>query len=538
MTNITWMLESAAREHPEKVAVVGPSEHEYTYEEFNALTSWIGNYLAQEHEIGPYDIVAGLIPDSAWTEAVLFGVMKTGAICTFENHTLPYDVLKANIENTGAKLALADERVFDEADRLAEEVDTIEDIVWFGESGDPLLQDVAPNYSDDLYPEPQTRDDVAVINYTAGTTGRPKGVQLTHGTLESSVRAITEAYHGLTSEDTMLLFLPMYHTGGISSSLFSVSAAASHIIAGGWDAQRVMELTRKYDPTWYTYIVPTMARDLMNQDEWGKFDVAGIKSYVAGEPVPADLQEALQDAGMRVSGTYGMTEVMPLAVTISAIAQEEDREMPAGAVGKPAEELGEVKIADLETNEEIVDPNQEGEVCFRGDNLTPGYYNDPERTKRAIDEDGWFHTDDLGYFDEEGFLYITGRADDMILSGGEKLSLIEVDDALLKSDLIEDGGTVGVPHGRFGTVPAALVVPRDPDMTEAELAENLDIHMKEHLAGWQRPRLYAVVDEIPRTPAKQTKIAPKLEEKLPDWLELDRDVSVTSLSKLNAEREG
>lgn len=536
MTNIAWMLESAAKEHPDKTAVIGPSEDEHTYKEFNTLTSRIGNYLVEEHGVGTDDVVAGLVPDSAWTEAVMFGVMKTGAICTFENHTLPYDVLKANIENTGARIVLADERVFKEAERLADEIDSIETVVWFGESGDPLLQDTASNYSDQAYPEPQTRDDVAMINYTAGTTGRPKGVQLTHGTLESSVRAITEAYHGLTFEDTMLLFLPMYHTGGISSSLFSVSAAATHIIAGGWDADRVMELTRKYDPTWYTYIVPTMARDMMGHEEWEEFDVSGIKSYVAGEPVPADLQEALQDAGMRVSGTYGMTEVMPLAVTISAIAQDEDKDMPAGALGKPATELGEVKLIDLRTGEEVTEPNEEGEVCFRGDNLTPGYYNDPERTDRAIDEDGWFHTDDLGHFDEGGYLYITGRADDMILSGGEKLSLIEVDDALLKSDLIEDGGTVGVAHGRFGTVPAALVVPRNSDMTEEELAEKLDAHMKEHLAGWQRPRLYAIVDEIPRTPAKQTKIAPKLEEKLPDWVELDGDVSVTTLSKLKAER--
>lgn len=538
MTNIAWMLDSAAREHPDETALVGPEETEYKYKEFNALSNQISNFLIEEHEIKPDDVIAGLIPDSAWTVAVMFGVIKTGAICTFENHTLPYEVLKTNLENTKAKLVLTDHRVFDRTDELATDVDSIENVVWFGEKGEPLLQDAALDHSEQRYPEPQTRDDVAMINYTAGTTGRPKGVKLTHGTLESSVRAVREAYHGLTSDDTMLLFLPMYHTGGISSSLFSVSAAATHIIAGGWDVDRVMELTRKYDPTWYTYIVPTMARDLMSHDEWENFDVSGIKSYVAGEPVPADLQEALQDAGMRVSGTYGMTEVMPLAVTISPIAQDADREMPAGAVGKPAKELGEVKIADLQSGEAIAEPHEEGEVCFRGDNLTPGYYNDPQRTERAIDEDGWFHTDDVGYFDEAGYLYITGRADDMILSGGEKLSLIEVDDALLKSDLIEDGGTVGVPHGRFGTVPAALVVPRDPNITEEKLAEQLDAHMKEHLADWQRPRLYAIVDEIPRTPAKQTKISPELEEKLPNWVELDRNVSVTTLSKLKAERDG
>jgi len=335
MTSIAWMLESAAREHPDKTAVVGPTEDEYTYEEFNALTSRIGNYLIEEHGVGTGDVVTGLVPDSAWTEVVLFGVMKTGAICTFENHTLPYDILRANIGNTGADLVLVDERVFTEADRLTDDIDTIEAVVGFGEGKNPLLQDVTPNYAGDLHPVPQTHEDVAIINYTAGTTGRPKGVKLTHGTLESSVRAIMEAYHGVTSEDTMLLFMLMYHTGGISSSLFSVSAGATHVITGGWDPQRVMELTRTYDPTWYTYIVPMMARDLMSQDGWEEFDVSGIRSYVAGEPVPADLQEALQDAGMRVSGTYGMTETMPLTVTISPITQDADREMPPVRWGSP-----------------------------------------------------------------------------------------------------------------------------------------------------------------------------------------------------------
>lgn len=537
MTNIAWMLDRASELHPDKVAIVDPSGEKYTYREFDEYSNQIGNYLSTECGIGEGDIVAGLLPDSFWTAALLFGAMKIGAVSTLENWTLKYDVIRQNVENTEAKVAVVDGTRFESPDQLTDDVDAIDTLVRYDEGGNgPSFKDAISEHSTELSITPQTRDDLAIINYTSGTTGQPKGVMLTHGTLSSSVRAIRDAYHGILPSDRLLLFLPMYHTGGISSTLFATSAGATHIIAGGWDADRVIELTRQYDPTWYTYIVPTMVRDLMSHEAWDSLDFSGIKAYIAGEPVPAEIQEALQEKGIRVSGTYGMTETMPLAVTISPIAQDADKDMPAGAVGKPARELGEMKIIDLTSGDRIEEPGVEGEVCFRGDNLSPGYYNDETRTRRAFDEDGWFHTDDLGYLDEDGYLYITGRADDMILSGGEKLSLVELDDVLVQHDLVKDGGTVGVPHERFGEAPAALVVPSDQNITEEALMAELDTYMQEELANWKRPRLYAIVDEIPRTPAKQTKIAPKLASKLPDDIELSREVSVTTLSELRKRR--
>lgn len=535
MTNIAWLLESAAREAPDNLAVVGPNENEYTYEEFNSLTSQIGNLLREEYDIDDGDVISGFMPASEWTQAVMFGVPKAGGIITLENHTLPYEILRGNLENAETKVVIADKQVFDEAEQLVKDVDSLEHVVWSGEGGAPLLQEAVTDYSTELYPTPKKRDDVAIINYTAGTTGSPKGAMQTHGMLQSSVRADCDAYRGLTSEDSLVLFAPIYHIGGITSALYAVGCKGTHILPGGWDPQRVRELNQKYDPTWYTYFPPTMIRDLMNQDWWDDVNLSGIKTLAGGGPLTPDLQQALQEKGMRVTGGLAMTEATPISA--SPIAQDKDLQMPPGSVGKPLDELIEAKLVDISSGEEITDPNKEGELCIRGDHVTPGYYNDPDRTDQAFDNEGWFHTDDMGYFDEDGYLFITGRADDMILTGAEKLSLVEVDDALLKSELIDDGGTVGVPHERFGTAPAALVVPHNSNITEEEIADKLDKHMKDNLADWQRPRLYTIVDEIPRTPAKQTKISPKLEEKLPEWVEVPQDVSFTTLSKLREERD-
>jgi fatty-acyl-CoA synthase len=534
MTNIAWQLVRAATEHPEKVAIVAPDESEYTYREFDQISNRIGNLLREEHGVTEDDVVAGIMPNSFWSVAFMLGVMKAGAVFTLENYTLKDDTIRGNIDNADVRVVIADNDVFDGVDRFESVDSVVHTRSYSGSEGSGFL-DTVWDHSPELSIVPRRREQLAGLNYTSGTTGRPKAVKLTHGTLTSSVRATVYAYHDLTPDDRSLLFLPMYHTGGISSALYATWSQGMLIVAGGWDVDNIVRLVEEYDPTWFYYIVPTMIRDLMNHERWEDLDMDGIKMQVAGSPGPSEMFETMFDAlrskGARPSVSYGMTETMPMGVTIAPIAQDEDLEAPVDSAGRPARELGEVKLVGLHTGEEITEPGEEGEVYFRGDNLTPGYLNDPARTAEAIDEDGWFHTDDLGYFDENGYLYISGRADDMIISGGEKLSLAELDDALLHHEVIEDAGTVGVSHKRFGEVPAAFVVPKDQSLTEADLRDILDEYMLETLARWKRPRLYAIVDEIPRTHSKKTKIKPELESKV-DGITLDDEERVRTLSEV------
>jgi acyl-CoA synthetase (AMP-forming)/AMP-acid ligase II len=524
MTNLAWHLRRASNESGESIAIVDIDGSQYTYDELESTSNRIAKFLREDWDVAEDDIVAALLPSSFWTVAFMFGAMKAGAAFSPENYTLEHETLIGNLNNTNSVGLIYDESVYPDAPQLAEEADSVRNAIPIDE-----FRTAVADHSDECAIAPRHGEDLAGINYTSGTTGRPKAVQLTHGTVAATIAADKDPIRGISNGDLALLATPMYHIAGITAPMISASEAVSLVVMNGWDVDKFVEHVRAFDLDTFLWMAPTWVRDTLNHDAWGDLDLTGIDIYLAGGPGQPHMYEELREAGARASCIYGMTETMGDAVAHASISQDEDLEMDIGSVGTPARELGEVKIVGLDDGSEITEPHEEGEICWRGDNLTPGYYNDPERTAEAIDEDGWFHTDDLGYFDEDGQLYVSGRADDMIISGEEKLSLAELDDVLLQHEVVEDAGTIGVDHERFGEVPAAFVVPKDNSMTESELKEVLDEHMLETLARWKRPRLYAIVDEIPRTHSKQSKIAPDLESHV-NGVVLEADSEVTTLS--------
>lgn len=539
MPNLAWQLRRARIESPNKIAIIDRDERKYTYEDLDILSNRVGNFLQEEFGVGSGDFVHGIMPTSISPVAFMFGVMKAGAAFSLENFTLKRNVIRGNIERTEANAVIVDEAVFDDCDHLADTLESDTEIHRFdSEAGGSLTSDVEP-YSNNLEITSRKRGDLACINYTSGTSGPPKAVKFTHGTLGASIEGTKDPFLSLRYDDRNLMFMPMYHSGGISSILYATSVQSITILVGGWDVDTVIDRIEEYNPNWFHYIVPTMLRDLFSHDRWENADLDGIKMQVAGSPGPSEMFHSifdkLREKGARPTVCYGMTEAMPMVVLIAPFTGDKDLEAPPDSVGKPAEPLVEVKLVDVRTNEEITEPGTEGEICWRGDNLTPGYYNDPERTAEALDEEGWFHTDDMGYFDGEGYFYITGRVDEMIISGGEKLSLSELDDKLLDHETVEDAGTVGVDHERFGKVPAAFVVPSDQSVTEDDLMDELNEYMLDELARWKRPRLYILADEIPRTASKQTKITPQLEERL-TGITLNEEDRVVTLSQLQKKK--
>jgi len=258
----------------------------------------------------------------------------------------------------------------------------------------------------------------------------------------------------------------------------------------------------------YVYIwPPIMARDVMTHKEFADLDLKGFKTIFSGDVTHPDIQKVYREKGARTCDGYGMTEVVTYMIATPCMYYGEDREAPLG--GKvPLEDNGEVKLVDPSTGEEVKTPGERGEVWFKGDRphvLIPGYYNMPLETSEAIDSEGWFHTKDLGYRDEKGYLYVGGRTDDIINVGAEKLSLIEVEQVLVKHPKIKDCALIGVTHERYSTAPAALIVPTEPIDDREAFKNELDEFMIKNLLRWKRPRLYILVGEIPRIAAKKTK---------------------------------
>lgn len=536
--NLAWWLERAAWEHGDKVAVIdGQDETQVTYAELAGLVNRIGNVLKEGFGVKEDDVVVTLLPDDHWHMAVLYGVQKIGAVFSGLNRTQLLEKFKHDVSKSQARTLITNSQFFDTARKLHRET-CVENVLVRGDTDGefPDLEHLAGSAPDELRVTPRKSDEIAAVNFTAGTSGPSKGVVFTHGKLGLSALS-SVFFDGLRSSDTNLGFIGVFHSGGIHDSIKWVMAGGTIIWNGGWDADRAVYLSKKYRPTWMYFWVPTMIRDLMRHPEWESLDLAGVKANLAGERVPAEIHRILvEEKGMRIINLYGLTETMPVAVLKPSLYYGDDRVVPFGSSGRPNKELSEVKLKDPITGEEVTGLNEEGEICMRGEVVTPGYYNDPERTAQALDEEGYLHTRDLAYRDEQGWYWIGGRADDIINTGAEKLSLYEVEEVVLGHPAVEDAACIGVEHERFGQVPTAFIVPSET-MTEEQVRDLLDAHCLENLERWKRPRLYVLMEEIPRTMAKKTKSIADLKEIVRSVV-LSEDDGVTTMSDVGSREPG
>lgn len=497
--NLAWWLERSARELPGHDALIDVATGErVSYAQLAERADRIGAALREDAGVGIGDVVATILPDDPWHVALLFGAMKVGAAFSGYNRMLGTTKWTEDAARSRVRTLVVGEQFVDAGREIQAQVPCVERVLTM-----PELVALAEDRDGGVRVEPRLDADMAAVNFTGGSSGSAKGVVFTHGTLGAS--ALTAVmYDGLSSRDRNLSFISLYHSGGIHDAMKLVIAGATNVLTGGWNADLAVRLLREHRPTWIYFLVATMARDLMRHPEWEALDLTGLHTHMAGEVVPAEVQRAWMDKGARVMNAYGLTETMPIAVTKGSFVYGDDRREPLGCSSRPIRDLVDVVLKDPETGATITEPGVAGEICVRGDNVTPGYHNDPERTAAAFDDEGYLHTRDVAHVDKDGWFWIQGRTDDIINTGGEKLSLLEVEEALRLHPLVADVACVGIPHERFGALPGALVVTTG-EVSEADLAAQLDAHCLQAIERWKRPRLYGRVDEIPRTYPKHTK---------------------------------
>jgi len=493
--NIAWWLERAADEHSDRTALVdGRSGESWTYRALRDHSEAVASVLAEECAVGPDDVVVTLMAND-----------RLGAVFSGFNRTLGYAKFATDVSRLQAKVLVVGAEFVDIGRRLLDET-TLKHLVVCSPGGHRDLPDLRRLAQERTVPvpvAPRLPSDAAAINFTGGTAGVSKGVIFPHGELTLSAQG-SLVFDRLTSSDINLSCISLYHSGGIHDAVKWTLAGAANVLTGGWDADLAARLIREYRPTWIYFWVPTMVRDLMQHPDWAQLPTNGLKTILCGEPVPAELQQTLIDHGIAAQNSYGMSETMPVGILKPIVAWGDTP--PVGSCGRPVGDLCEVRLRDPLTGNEITEPETTGEVCVRGGVVSPGYYNDAERTAAAFDVDGYLHTRDMAYFDEDGWWYLGGRVDDIINSGGEKLSLVEVEDALRAYAGVLDVACVAVAHERFGEVPAAFVVmAEDAETSGSAVAKTLDEHCLANLERWKRPRLYLVIDAIPRVMPKRTK---------------------------------
>lgn len=336
--------------------------------------------------------------------------------------------------------------------------------------------------------------DIALLMYTSGTTGAPKGVLLSHGNLYTNARNVS-VEHRLDTDDRVLAALPLYHINGLVVTLLApLYHAGSAVLTPRFSGRTFWRDAAKYGCTWIN-VVPTIVAYLLNGDEPHGLDLSALKfCRSASAALPADHHRAFEARfGIGVIETMGMTET---AAPVFSNPYEASRRR-VGSIGLPSG--SEARVIDREGRE--CAPNQCGEIVLRGHQVMCGYYKRDDDTARAFTADGWLRTGDLGYRDEEGYFYINGRSKELIIKGGENIAPREIDEALLRHPGVLDAAAVGVPDPAYGQEIVAFVVPRDAHWRGAPDPDDLRAHCLRELGRYKTPSEFRFVSELPRGPS-------------------------------------
>jgi long-chain acyl-CoA synthetase len=436
----------------------------------------------------PGDRVLGLLPSGIELYELLLGCVRAGTVLVPLNWRLTGPELSAIARDAGgAALVTGPNTPTAVANDLYAETTRLRH-VRTGPSGsyEDWLAHQRPGPARASHP-----DDVVLQVYTSGTSGRPKGVLLTAGNLETKVPRAARSW-GLDRESVSLLATPLFHVGGLGWGLTGLHAGATTLIAGS-AAPTELIVTLRSERVTHTFLVPTMIERICALAGDQRFPDLRAIVYGAAPIHPGTRRAATDTFECRLLHVYGLTE------TTGAITQLDSTDVdPAGpraaSVGR-AYPWVEVSVRD--PSGRPVGPNVGGEIWTRSGQNTPGYHRDAAATADLLGPDGWLRTGDGGHLDDEGYLFVTHRIKELIISGGENIHPTEVEDVLRGHADIAEVAVVGLPDRQWGEVVAAVVVPRDGRrITPAEVIAWAD----DRLAGYKKPRVAHIVDRLPRTP--------------------------------------
>ena len=335
--------------------------------------------------------------------------------------------------------------------------------------------------------------DVINMQYTSGTTGFPKGVMLTHYNLVNNGKAIGDCMN-FTHEDRLLIHVPLFHCFGcVLGVMASITHGTTMILNDHFNPIHALKVIEAERCT-AVHGVPTMFISILENPEFSKYDLSSLRTGImAGSPCPIEfMKRAVNDMGMKeIVITYGQTESSP-AITMTTTT--DPLEIRVATVGKVIPNV-EAKIIDPETGEDAPFDVQ-GEIVARGYNIMKGYYNMPEATRQAVDEDGWLHTGDIGTMDENGYFKITGRLKDMIIRGGENIYPREIEEYFYTHPAVKDVQVIGVPDTKYGEeVIACIILKPGETRTEQEMID----FVRNGLSKFKAPRYVRFVDSFPMT---------------------------------------
>ena len=511
MTTVRELIDQSAASQPDKVFLVAPeSGTQMTYAQLQSHARDIASSLSALG-IDKGEKVAFLLPNGYWSTALLLGVMYSGRVIVPLNAVSGDAALSYVIGHSDTRVMLVDEELADKFNSVLSQLPKgVLQIPTDVEQGPqwPLVAE------DGTGLPAQTTDDDAILMYTSGTTGRPKGVLLSHRNAIAGGKNTAEG-HGLNADDRGLCVLPLYH---INAQMVTVMGplvtGGSVVMPRRFSTSNFWALIAEHDCTWFS-VVPTIIAYLLEQAEREGFDrnaLGGLPALRFGRsasaPLAPEMHRAFEEMfGVPIIETMGLTETA---------AQILSNPMPPAGTkyGSPGIAVGnEAKIIDEEGNE--CPRGTPGELMIRGDNVTKGYYKNPEATADALDPDGWLHTGDVAYCDEDGFFFITGRIKELIIKGGENIAPREIDEALYEHPAVLEAAGFGMPDTRYGQeVMACVALKPGAICSESELSELLE----NRLGPFKKPKRIYFMHDLPKGPSGKIQRL-----KLPDLVQQQMD---------------
>jgi fatty-acyl-CoA synthase len=489
------------RLHGHREAVVD-GDLRLTYEQFfDRCDRW--SSALQGLGVGPGDRVATIAPNTHAQLESFYAVPQIGAVLVPINYRLTPEDFVYIVNHSGATVVCVAAEYLAAVDGVRDRMPEVRHFVAF--EGNPpegwidYEAAIAAASPDFARPEINERD-LLTINYTSGTTARPKGVMITHR--NAAVNTIGTLLHlPIAIGERYLWTLPMFHANGWTYTWTVTAAAGTHVCLRRVDPAVIFGLIRD-EQVGSLCAAPTVLITLANAPAEARGEVPpGVRVVTAGAPPAAATIERLEGQfGWEVTQVYGLTETAPFITICAPLPEHEglpsaDRAVIKARTGVELLTSGELKVVDPEGDEVPWDGQTVGEIVVRGNVVMDGYYNDPEATQRAMG-DGWFHTGDAAVVHPDGYTQIRDRLKDVIISGGENISSVEVEGALLRHPAVLEVAIVGLPDEKWGEAPYAFVVLRaDASATEADIIA----FAREQLAHFKAPRGVTFVSELPKT---------------------------------------
>jgi long-chain acyl-CoA synthetase len=483
VTNLATLLTDSAAAHSERIALK-LDDIQLPYAVVEEATARVAGMLAARG-IGPGDRVGVMLPNVPYFPFVFFAILRLGADVVPMNPLLKEREVAFHLGDSGAKLLLAWGQFAGAAQPGAEDA-----------GADCLLVERGPFEEMMGAAEPfrdvRDRDDsdIAVILYTSGTTGTPKGAQLTHGNL----RAATGISVGLVDPgpDTITFGgLPLFHVFGLCSGLntaFSVGGCLT--LLPRFDPGKALEIVQRDGVN--TFLgVPTMYAAMLNHPEHASFDTSSLELCVSGgAAMPVEILRGFEAAfGCKVLEGYGLSETSAIATF-----NRPDRERKPGSIGVPVERT-ELMLADEDGND--VPQGEVGEILVRGATVMSGYWNRPDATADALDADGWLKTGDMARVDEDGYYFIVDRKKEMIIRGGFNVYPREIEEVIYEHPAVREAAVIGIPHPSLGEeIGAAIALRAGSEVSADELRD----YAKARVAAYKYPRRVWFVEELPKGP--------------------------------------